>query len=60
LTKALLGTHAVFLLVQELLTTVLTYHVVPGAAVMAADLVDGDLFQSMLAGPTGELTVGAG
>ncbi|KAI3435018.1 hypothetical protein D9Q98_003070 [Chlorella vulgaris] len=54
--EALNVTAAEILADTELLTTVLTYHVVPGAAVMAADLVDGDAFQSMLAGPTGELT----
>jgi hypothetical protein len=38
---------------------VLTYHVVPGAAVFAADLVPGQVFPSLLSGPTGELQVRA-
>lgn len=36
----------------------LSYHVVPGAAILSGDLTDGAIVQTLLEGPAGELKVG--
>ena len=46
--------------VQELLAQVLPYHVIPGQALTAGDLEDGEILQTQLGGQAGELKVGGG
>ena len=42
---------------QDLLTTVLSYHVIPGVAVEAAALEEGQILQTILEGAAGQLKV---
>lgn len=42
---------------EALLTKVLSYHVVPGVALKMSDLVDGDVLQTAVPGPEGQLKV---
>ncbi|EFN56925.1 hypothetical protein CHLNCDRAFT_143443 [Chlorella variabilis] len=44
----------------ELLAQVLPYHVIPGQALTAGDLEDGEILQTQLGGQAGELKVKAG
>jgi uncharacterized surface protein with fasciclin (FAS1) repeats len=42
---------------QDTLVQVLSYHVVPGQALLLGDLQDGDVLQTLVPGPEGQLEV---